>query len=201
MTPLQRTDLIERQSIPRDVFIFLQMCVIAELNIVIGGTQQSGKTTLLNILNDFRLENQPRRIIDDLDDHQAFDVLHSSLPYMLTVNRIGTTAILDHLESLYLQGDVLLPEQKKELASRLDLIITLTHDGDHKRLDTIGEVWGYEEASNEILTKNIIYFEKTTEDTGRFRLDSSSHMRYPRTFIKLDDAGIHRPPSLFRELL
>lgn len=52
-TPLGVMDLIEKDSLSREMSMFLEACVKGKCNIVVAGGTGSGKTTLLNVLSSF----------------------------------------------------------------------------------------------------------------------------------------------------
>jgi len=52
-TPLGVRDLIEKDSLTREMSMFLEACVKGKCNIVVAGGTGSGKTTLLNVLSSF----------------------------------------------------------------------------------------------------------------------------------------------------
>jgi pilus assembly protein CpaF len=49
--PIDMNKLVELDSVPDDIFLFLQSCVRCRMNMVISGGTGSGKTTLLNALS------------------------------------------------------------------------------------------------------------------------------------------------------
>jgi pilus assembly protein CpaF len=50
---LRIDDLINFESLTRDMADFLQACIVSKLNVVVAGGTGSGKTTLLNVLSNF----------------------------------------------------------------------------------------------------------------------------------------------------
>ena len=51
-------NLIQLNSLTREMGDFLRACVLAQLNIVVSGGTSTGKTTLLNILSRFLPNNE-----------------------------------------------------------------------------------------------------------------------------------------------
>lgn len=67
---LQVSDLIEFDSITKQMAEFLEACVKARFNIVVSGGTGSGKTTLLNVLSGFIPENERIVTIEDAAELQ-----------------------------------------------------------------------------------------------------------------------------------
>jgi pilus assembly protein CpaF len=68
--PLGVDDLLQHQSLTRDMLQFLAACVEARMNILISGGTGSGKTTLLNILSSFIPADERVATIEDAAELQ-----------------------------------------------------------------------------------------------------------------------------------
>ena len=67
---LQPSDLIEKETVSRDMMLFLQRCVEAKLNIIVSGGTNTGKSTLLNVLSVFIPADQRIVTIEDAAELQ-----------------------------------------------------------------------------------------------------------------------------------
>ncbi|MBA3822826.1 MAG: CpaF family protein [Ktedonobacterales bacterium] len=67
---LQPADLVEKDTVSRDMMLFLQRCVEAKLNIIVSGGTNTGKSTLLNVLSVFIPSDQRIVTIEDAAELQ-----------------------------------------------------------------------------------------------------------------------------------
>jgi pilus assembly protein CpaF len=153
------------------------------------------------VINSLRM--RPDRIVvgecrggESLDMLQAMNTGHEGS--MTTLHANNTRDSLSRLETMVLMAGMELPHRaiREQVASAIDMIVQLERfrDGSRKVV-SVTEVQGME--GDVITTADIFKFEQTGYEDGKVigRLRPTGIR--PKFMDRLDEAGIHLPPSIF----
>jgi len=153
------------------------------------------------VINSLRM--RPDRIVvgecrgpEALDMLQAMNTGHEGS--MTTLHANNTRDALSRLETMVLMAGMELPHRaiREQVASAIDLIVQLSRFRDgSRRVVSITEVQGME--GDVITTADVFKFEQSGFENGRVigRLRPTGIR--PKFMNRIEEAGIHLPPSIF----
>lgn len=153
------------------------------------------------VINSLRM--RPDRIVvgecrggESLDMLQAMNTGHEGS--MTTLHANNTRDALSRLETMVLMAGMELPHRaiREQVASAIDMIVQLERMRDgSRRVTSITEVQGME--GDVITTADIFKFEQTGLEEGKIigRLRPTGIR--PKFMERIEEAGIHLPPSIF----
>jgi len=153
------------------------------------------------VINSLRM--RPDRIVvgecrggESLDMLQAMNTGHEGS--MTTLHANNTRDALSRLETMVLMAGMELPHRaiREQVASAIDMIVQLERMRDgSRRVTSVTEVQGME--GDVITTADIFKFEQTGLEDGKIigRLRPTGIR--PKFMEKIEESGIHLPPSIF----
>jgi hypothetical protein len=179
--------LIRYGTVSMEAAEFLRACVIAQLNIVVCGAAEAGKTTLLNVLASFTPPGEKRAILDDMPASFEQIAASASESVLLGIAANSPRAAMQRLKV------IATPQQ---IASTINLIVQIERLSDGSRKIThVTEVQGIENGS--IMLADIFLFEQTASETGKVIGRIRPTGIRPQFMERLDEVGLFMPPAVF----